>query len=74
MLLKKYDQNNSVKDKPMIYKDLNIELLKKYDFNYFIKNHGDLNVLITYSKPETVDMLGGFKNDIERILFERNEK
>ena len=61
LLLKKYDQNNSVKDKPMIYKDLNIELLKKYDFNYFIKNHGDLNVLITYSKPETVDMLGGFK-------------
>lgn len=61
LFLKKYDQDISVKDNPIIYKNLNIELLKKYDFNYFIKNHGDLNVLITYSKPETVDMLGGFK-------------
>lgn len=61
IFLNKYDQNISIKDKPIIYKNLNIELLKKYDFNYFIKNHGDLNVLITYSKPDTVDMLGGFK-------------
>ena len=58
---KKYDLDMSIKEKPFFYKNLNIELLKKYDFDYFIKNHGDMKILITYSKPETTDMLSGFK-------------
>ena len=44
-------------EKPILYKNVDIELLKKYDFDYFKKNHGDMDILITYSKPESVDML-----------------
>lgn len=58
--LKKQDYYTSINNKPKIY-NLNISLLKKYNFDYFIKNYGDMEVLITYSKPNSIDMLSNFK-------------
>ena len=51
-----YDRINSFYTIPKVYRNLNIEFLKKLDFDYFKNNHGDIDILITESEPDMIDM------------------
>jgi dTDP-4-dehydrorhamnose 3,5-epimerase-like enzyme len=44
-----YDYYNGINTNPLLYKNLNIEFFKKFDFNFFIQNYGDTDIVLTHA-------------------------
>lgn len=48
-------------EKPIIYKDLNIQNLKKYNIKNLIKNYGLVDIYVSHSNSKDIDMDGNIK-------------
>ena len=55
------DYISNLNTKPELYPQLNINALKYLNFEYFIEKFGDMDIFITHSKSNSIDMLGNVK-------------